>query len=270
MSVSKILKCCTAVVLSAFFSTAVITASAYDYYDDNQDYSFYEDSGVEYIPPENDGYQYFDDYHQDADDYYDENDYMYDEYSPEEEYTSETTEQEESSEEESSDESELMEQISVDTKELTSKDWENIQKTLNSNNSGSKKKSSAGAGTSNNSQDEFGTIKEKSEYNDVGQYLVYGILLLLAGITILVTVIVINVKANRRAAMRKKARPVDPLSMSLRDVQQRNKRDAAKRKKRIIGGRRSTHRRSYYSESIQGDLVDILDDPKLLEYTGEI
>ena len=125
---------------------------------------------------------------------------------------------------------------------------------------------------SDNGKDEFGTLKDKSESNDVGQYLAYGILLLLAGITIMTTVIVINVKANRKTPFRrKKQSAADPLSMSLRDVQE-NKRNSSQNKGRHSseGGRHSSRRRQSYPGAMQNDLVDILDDPKNLDYTGEI
>lgn len=271
---------CSAVVWIMTLCSVVglsMTAKAEGYYGD-QDYIFYEDSSVEYIPPESDGNDYFDIYHEDADDYYDDNFYSneqsYEEYSEEE---TEETESEEEQDGYTDEDSQLMEQYSVDTNELTSKDWENIQKTLNSKGSDDKNAAATANGESSifindSGNDDFGTMKEKSESNDVGQYLVYGILLLLAGITIVVAVIVINVKANKKARTAKKIKenPVDPLSVSLRDVQRGKNKTSGRRRKSAIGGRHAAGRRTYYSESMQSDLVDLLDDPKNLDYTGEI
>ena len=288
MSMRKSIKCSAAVCLIALVSAVGLstTVMAENYYNDGQDYTYREDSGVEYIPPENDSYDgyNFDDYHEGADDYYDgdtyDNNYGFDDgtsYEQSEEISEETS-QEESSQDGYTDESEILDQISVDTNELTSKDWENIQKTLNSKPSSNKQagtQSNNGESSillSDNGKDEFGTLKDKSESNDVGQYLAYGILLLLAGITIMTTVIVINVKANRKTPFRrKKQSAADPLSMSLRDVQE-NKRNSSQNKGRRSskGGRHSSRRRQSYPGAMQNDLVDILDDPKNLDYTGEI
>lgn len=287
MSMNKIIKCSAAVCLTALMTAAGLTTTvkAENYYDEDQDYTFYEDGGVEYIPPETDAYDGydFDNYHEGADDYYDWDTYNdntgYDDnnsYEQSEETTEETS-QEESEEESADEESALLEQISVDTNELTSKDWENIQKTLNSKPSSDKQAGTQSNGeisisVNSNAKDEFGTLKDKSESNDVGQYLAYGILLLLAGITILTVVIVINVRANRKTPLiRRKPSTADPLSVSLRDVQE-NKKNSPKKKGRRFssGGRHSSRKRQYYSASMQNDLVDILDDPVNLDYTGEI
>ena len=67
MSMRKSIKCSAAVCLIALVSAVGLstTVMAENYYNDGQDYTYREDSGLEYIPPEIDSYDgyNFDDYH---------------------------------------------------------------------------------------------------------------------------------------------------------------------------------------------------------------
>lgn len=239
---------------------------------DNETEYIPEENNTVYVPPESNGYEYFDEYHAGAEDYYYNdyyNDYYYDDYgnySEETSYTDETA---------SEQESELMEQGSVDTNELTSKDWENIQNSLNS-------KSEPGEATPENSQaffanidnnneqsGEFGTLKDKSDSSDTNDtwiYLIVGIPLILAGAGIIAAVVIINVKANKKlkADQTISEHTADPLSKSIRDISEIK--PTAKPKRPIFGPKHAAggrHRAS--GNALPRDLVDTLDEPLALE-----
>lgn len=242
-----------------------------------------------YVPPEpstsedNNDYEYFDNYHADAEEYYYDNNYYYDNdyyydnndyynydnygYSEETSYADET--------QQSTPESQIYDQGSVDTDELTAEDWEKIQNSLNSKpdekqTSSKSEESSKSFFNTIDADDEqsgaFGSLKEQSgkdEQNDVWIYLVVGIPLLLAGLGIIIAVIVVNVKANKKEKSELEAanRPEkDPLSVSIRDINETV--GEIKVKKKLFGAKHAAGLRTQGSEkNVSRDLVDTLDEP---------
>ena len=140
-----------------------------------------------------------------TDSYYDSSDSGYDESS---EYQSsipfaynpyrETTQYEEDSAEESSEEPES--EISVDSSELTSEDWAELQESLNSTFS---LNSDVITGSGNGYEKAFKTIKEtsgdsKEETNDAWTYLLTGIILIVLGAVTVLIVIITSLRTKKK------------------------------------------------------------------------
>ncbi len=255
---------CTALA-AGVFSSAAFAEDYYDPYD--QQYTESQDQTVEYIPQEvapdtvyippeqtsSDGNEYFDYYHNDNDEYY------YDDVAQEE------ASQNEESAEESSD---LFDpdEVSVDTQELTSKDWEKIKDDLNSQQEQSGESSSAAVkpGTqtsSGRSGSDFGTLKDKSTKDDVNDawiYLAIGLPLVLAGAGIITIVIIVNTKARKKESAQQtidEHTASDPLALDSEKVISKPKRTA-------FGAKHVAAGKAQNKEGLQKDLVDTLDDPK--------
>lgn len=164
------------------FTESSFVQESYDYESEQQS-SFFQYYEYENNPPEDYYIQnYYSYYAQDSINDY--NDWYYSQ-SPEPE--------------ESIDESSFPQDFenSVDTNELTSQDWENLRKGQTQT---SKKETSSLKLSSQNSNGEFAEIKEtESTSNDVWQYLIAGIALIILGAALLTAIIIINLKEKKKA-----------------------------------------------------------------------
>ena len=176
------------------------------YYEESSEYedsSYYEESSEAWSEPESDTWT--PDYNDDTDDgefsYIDE--YDYENTSSEEETTEESSSGSEGSgEEESSRASKVPKEHSVDTSEMTSKDWKDVQENMTSSDGGS---SSGGESKSskvlplsqgqNSGGSEFDDLKDAAEGgNDAWIFLAVGIPLIVLGAGLIALVIYINIK----------------------------------------------------------------------------
>ncbi len=277
MSIRKILRCSAAVIVFAAVSAGALklTVAAQGFGDTYETFTEEENGTVQYIPPDDDDeFEFFDDYHNDAEEYY------YGESSlessvfvasqPSGQSSQESSEEStESSEEESSgfaNESELLDQDSVDTNELTSKDWESIQKSLKDQAVEEHQNPAApDRQTSTSGGEDFSELKEtNTQENDTWKYLAAGIALLAVGLVIVIAVIVVNYKAHKRIMAKRQAAKAaeDPLSVSLREQQSGSGQDAADKPKRpVFGAKHKAGKDQTADEPLEDDLVDALDEP---------
>ncbi len=198
---NKKLILCISVVVSVLtsFALAGITANAeYDEYG-----NYYEP----YYEPYYDSYEY-DDYDDDnivTDSYYvDDSEYVYDPYTDPDTGESETTEYEEPSESAESSKPESYPEMSVDSTELTSKDWEQLQESLNSTFHMNPSKSLV----SNSDAAVFQDIKNNSDTpdddtNDTWTYLAWGIGLIAVGTAVILILVWTSLRTKRK--MRERA-----------------------------------------------------------------
>ena len=282
---SAVLAVCSALAAGAFSGIAAADEYYYnnDYYYEQDNYTDNDnadqddqnveyipeqvDSDTVYVPPEpasgdtgdnNDTGDYFDEYQNDGDEYY----YAEQNYTEDEEQTEETSVE---SEEESSFDPD---QVSVDTKELTSKDWENIQNDLASKAEASEKQKSlvsqkaAASQKSKGGTNEFSSLKEKSESNDTWIYLAFGIPLVLAGAAIIVVVIAVNVRASKKEkALAAAQNESEEQPKKLEDEIHEDEKVMNKPKRSAFGGKHAAPVKTQTRDFIQKDLVDTLDDP---------
>lgn len=282
LRLSAVLAVCSALAAGAFSGIAAADEyNNYDYYDqDNYTDNYSEedqpveyipeqvDSDTVYVPPEpgsndtayDDTGDYFNEYQNDGDEYY------YDEQT----YTGDEEQTEEASEEEEDESSFDPDQVSIDTKELTSKDWENIQNNLTSKAESSVSQKSqtsqkvAATESSKGGTDEFSSLKEKSEYNDTWIYLAFGIPLVLAGAAIIVIVIAVNVRASKKEKEQEAATvqtDAQEKPMGLEEELREDEKAPGKPKRTAFGAKHAAPVKTQTRDFVQKDLVDTLDEP---------
>lgn len=276
----------TAAAICISILTAVSCTTVYAEPDDPADtYSDETYNEPAYDPQTDQSYEYnnFDNYHDDEyyyDDNYDyDNEYYDDTYTEyndyDDDYYYDDTQE---TDETAAEPSDLAPEGSVDTTELTSSDWENMQNSQaasqqskqSSADESSKSESSKSSTvqpivpSSTSGPTDFDNIKDNEnnqDSNDTWIFLFGGVLLILAGIGITIAVVVVNVKAKHRSDAEEK---IAEHTASPIDFETYTPRPKPAPKKDFLGARHAAKSKlkNKFPKGVQPkDLVDTLDQP---------